>query len=52
MIKYIIQGKTITNTKQKKINKKVKSLEKVELVEKDKIQDPFFEKIVKTNFFI
>jgi len=34
------------------VRKAVKSLEKVELIEKDRIQDPFFEEFVKTNFFI
>ena len=34
------------------VRKAVKSLEKAELIEKDRIQDPFFEEFVKTNFFI
>jgi len=34
------------------VRKAIKSLEKVELIEKNRIQDPFFKEWVKTNFFI
>ena len=34
------------------VRKAIKSLEGVELIEKNRIQDPLFEEFVKTNFFI